>query len=460
MKYKSLISAALVAAGIISEASATSPSQVVYVTGSTAFRSTAYNSFHSAAGPGSGGIFDKPGTLVGGVTAPAITESEYGGSSQSGANYMLFRGNINGTDTIIDCAWSGSNAGIASVCNVPISNDGIALFGAPETWLLADGSLPMTGLQTVGGVVGGQPTSAQLEAASHQGDIAFADTSQASSLPQTQFNATPPQTNLKTYGGGAMCVVTFTWLKNNNSASAAGAAKTAWSDIVNISTFQAQALFGAGSLTADFFSGLAADNGTTVYLVGRNKGSGTRANVLDDCTYGVNTPVTQYAIGGHLTGTPDGTLTLTPAFDGSGVTADNGYESGGAVTTALGVAGSTTVTDPFTSAAGWIAIGYASTSDAQKNGVTTANWLTENGVFESSASVVNGQYSYWGYEHLYGRSNIGGTFADTVGTLTFNAVQFNVAGAYVGGAAAHDTGIPLTAMNASKSTDFSYPTHN
>src|SRR5690242_19042635 len=136
MKVNAAFTAALVALGIVSHASA---DNVVYLTGSTAFRSTVYNALHT------------PGTVFDG----AVTEAEFG-SSQSGANYMLFHGNINGTATYIDCAWSGSEAGIASAANVTIDNDGTPLAGSPETWLKADGSIPMSGLQ------GSAPSSAQL----------------------------------------------------------------------------------------------------------------------------------------------------------------------------------------------------------------------------------------------------------------------------------------------------------
>lgn len=423
MNRKSLIACALVAAGILSQASA---DQVVYVTGSTAFRSTAFTALNTA-----GVIFD------GAVTRVATR----GGSSPGGANYMLFHGNIGGTATYINCAWSGANAGIASVCNVAIDNDGIPLFGAPETWLKAD--------STVVGDVVAQPTASELEASSRQGDLAFGDTSQASSLPPTQFKANT-STALKDYG--VLGVICFTWLKNNNSASAAGAAKTAWNNLVNASTYQLQVLIANGALTADFFTGSSNDVSTSVYLVGRNKGSGTRANMLDDTQYGLNVPVNQFSIGGNLTGTPDGTLTLASC-------GDNGYESGGAVTTALGVAGSTSNTDPFTGAPGWIAIGYASASDAQKNGVTTANWLTENGVMSSDGAIETGTYSFWGHEHLLGRSNIAGSFADTVGGKIASGIQGQLS--TVGSnAAAHDAGIGFGFMNCDKATDFSFPTHN
>ena len=129
------------------------------------------------------------------------------------------------------------------------------------------------------------------------------------------------------------------------------------------------------------------------------------------------------------------------------------------VTTALGTAGSTAQTDPFTAAPGWIAIGYASVSDAQKNGVTTANWITENGVMSSDGKFENGEFSYWGHEHLYGRSNIAGSFADTVGGKIASGVQGQLV--TVGGtASAHDAGIGFGFMNCDKATDFSVPTHN
>src|SRR5690242_1030469 len=118
MNRKSLITCALVAAGLVSAASA---DQVIYLTGSTAIRSTVYTVMTTP-----GAVFDNDGTF---------TEAERGGSSQSGANYMLFHGHIGGTPTWIDCAWSGSAAGVASVCNIAVDNDGQPLFGAPETWV-------------------------------------------------------------------------------------------------------------------------------------------------------------------------------------------------------------------------------------------------------------------------------------------------------------------------------------
>jgi hypothetical protein len=345
---------------------------------------------------------------------------------------------------------------MASVANVAINNDGQPLFGAPATFMKADGTVAYT-------TVVGDPTSAELESSSRQADIAFADTSVSSGLPAiVAANNTSP---LVSYGN--IAIVCFAWLKNNNSASGASAAKTAWSDLSNITTFQMQTLFAAGSCTADYLTGAPADDTTMVYLVGRNKGSGTRANVLNDSQYGLTVAVAQNTIGGGLVANADGTypapvLTTPLQLAACG---DNGYETGGSVTTALGFPGSTTQADPFVNpytglnGAGWIAIGYASCSDAIKNGVTVANWLTENGVPESDGAIESGAYSYWGYENLYGRSNIAGTYQDADAQLIYNAVANSLATS--GSVAAnHDVGLNPAYMNCQKNTDFSTPAHN
>lgn len=455
MNKKSLLTCALLAAGIISQASA---ANVVYITGSTAFRSTAFNTLSSAAGPAAGGVFDIPGTTVNGQLAPAITQAERGGTSQSGANYMLFRGNINGADTFLDCAWNGSEAGIGAVANVTVNNDGAPLFGAPCFWLKADGSVAMNGY--AGGTdANHDPAAAELEngggAPFHIADLALADTSKLSSDPETRSSP------LKAYG--VVCAVTFTYVKNQNTTSGASAAKTAWNNLVNVTKPVLLNEF-ASPQSADNFTGSAADSTTTVYMVGRNKGSGTRANVLNDCTYGIDHLVNQFAIGqapdGGIAGNnPDGvTLTLWPATDNNGGL-DNGYESGGSVAAALGTPGSTSQTDPFSGNAGWIAIGYLGVSDAVKSGLTVANnWLTEDGVLESNAAVENGQYTYWGYENLYGRNGISG-FQDTDGNIFYNSLLFQLSTLGVT-PTGHDAGIPIGRMNCNKATDFSFPSHN
>jgi hypothetical protein len=416
MKAKAAITVALAALGIISQASA---DNVVYLTGSTAFRGTVYNALHT------------PGTVFDG----AVTEAEFG-SSQSGANYMLFHGNINGTPTYINCAWSGSEAGIASASNVTIDNDGTPLAGSPETWLLADGSIPMSGL------VGAAPTAGQLEASSHGADLAQADTSQAVSLTPRVLNTS---TDLKDYG--VQGIVTFTWVKNIDTAPSAE-----WSSLTNITIPQINGLLAQGFQPTAFFTGIATQTNNYAYLVGRNKGSGTRANQLADSGYGTTRSVQQFSIGGGVVGSASGSLVL--AFEGN-----NGYEGGSGVAGALAINGSCAQTDPFfPSHTGWYAVGFLGINDSLSKGLTTNNWLMADGVIESDGAVEEGQYAFWGHEHLFGKHNISG-FQDTVGTKIFNGVKTTL-GTAGSDPTAHSPGIALQYMHCDKSSDVAYPARN
>lgn len=416
MKVKAAFTTALIALGFISQASA---DNVVYLTGSTAFRATVYNALHT------------PGTVFDG----AVTEAEFG-SSQSGANYMLFHGNINGTPTYIDCAWSGSEAGIASASNVTIDNDGTPLAGSPETWLKADGSIAMSGL------LGSAPTAGQLEASSHGADLAQADTSQAVSLTPRVANTS---TDLKDYG--VQGIVAFTWTKNVNTSPTAE-----WTSLTNISIPQINGLISQGFQATAFFTGIATQTNNYAYLVGRNKGSGTRANELADSGYGTTRSVQQFSIGGGVSTVADGTLTL--AYEGN-----NGYESGGGVATALGINGSCGQTDPFFAThTGWYAVGFLGISDALSHGLTTGNWLTADGVLESDGAIEEGQYAFWGHEHLFGKHNISG-FQDTVGAKLFTGVQ-TALGTSGSVPSAHSPGIALQYMHCDKSSDVAFPARN
>jgi hypothetical protein len=464
MNNISKLTAALIALGVVSQASATT--QEVYLTGSTAFRGNVYTA------------------LTGSVFTGAVGAYEINGSAPSKCNYMVFSGNIGTQAAIINCAWSGSDAGMSSCLGLTfptISNDGIPLFGAPETWIdytKITFTTPPTAASatTYGADYHGTsaPTSSTLEAASHPADLCFADTSVNSALPPiiAANGAGTGLVQMPTAGadaGNIVAVVTFTWAKNNNNASPASAALTAWTDLSNVTTLQLQFLIGGGSAPAYMFTGQSGDL-TDVYLIGRNKGSGTRANALNDTEFGLNTPVVQYNVGGNLTGNSTTTPTQPLILDLNGHaeagisdvggSQDDGYESGGNVANALKVAGSTTQTDPYSGQAGWIAIGYLSSSDASGIGVGTANptsnWLTENGVMESDGAIEEGQYSFWGYENMYGQPNIVGTYAETAGNAIYYAVEGTLpATANVAG---HDVGINVAFMNAQKLTDFSYPT--
>ena len=314
----------------------------------------------------------------------------------------------------------------------------IPLAGSPETWLLADGSISMTGLQ------GSAPTTGQLEASSHQSDLAMADTSQAVSLTPYVANTS---TALNDYG--TVGIVTFTFAKNVNSNPSAE-----WTAMNNISLPQANVLFSAGYQHTAFFTGNVAQTNNYVYLVGRNKGSGTRANQLSDTGYGTTTPVQQFSIGGGVQ-PGDPTTGLVLQYE-----ANNGYESGGGVATALGIDGSCQQTDPFfPSQTGWFAVAFLGVSDAQAHGLAISpNWLSFEGVMESDGAIEEGQYQLWGHEHEFGRSNISG-YQNTVGQKLFAGIQTSI-GSNGSVPSAHSPGIALGYMHCTKSSDTAFPTRN
>ena len=79
-------------------------------------------------------------------------------------------------------------------------------------------------------------------------------------------------------------------------------------------------------------------------------------------------------------------------------------------------------------------------------------------MFETDGAVEEGQYPFWGHEHLFGKHNISG-FQDTVGGKLFTGVQtaLGTAGSVPG---AHSPGIALQYMHADKSSDVAFPTRN
>lgn len=412
MQNKTLITSALLALGLISQASA----DVVYLTGSTAFRGTVATAL---ATPGL--VFDGTPTIA-----------TRGNTTYTKAPYVLFHGTVGGVDTYVDCAWSGSEAGIASASDLTIDNAPYGtLAGSPEVWLKADG--------TVTGLSASAPTTAELEnngVASHGADLAQADTSQAVSL-------TPrvPNTQTDLYDYGVEGIVTFTYAKNINSTPS-----SSWTDLVNVNTGLIN-LLTTGPQLASQFTGNVADN-QHVYLVGRNKGSGTRANFMSDIGLATTTSINQFSIGGGVSTPTTGTLTL--ASEGN-----NGYEGGGNVAAAMKIDGSCQQTDPFFGGTGWLAVAYLGVSDA-----AGLPFLTENGVMMSDGAIEEGQYSFWGHEHLYGKYGIHATAntADTVGTKLEAGVAATL-GTAGSNPAAQDPGIAISYMHVDKLTDTVYPTH-
>ena len=452
------ITAALATLGLVSQAMATDP--VIYLTGSTAFRSTIFTALADNTHGYPAAVF-KAGT---------VTYGTWGNSSAGSANYMVFHGTLatNGQACYIDCAWSGSEAGIASACNTTLGNSDrngnfLALNGSPETWVdyttatLATGGFTQS---TKPGANGSPVNGAQLEASSHGADLAQADTSQA--ISWTPFVSGTPSA-LVPYGSEA--VVTFTMSRNVNPAP-----DQSWLDCTNITLPQIQVLTANGEAPASFISGNANDQ-DAVYLVGRNRGSGTRMNFLGDSQYGAHNAVQQFSIGYGCGDPGDPSQQVTTLWLTNEV--NNGYESGGGVAQALAntggsdLAGSCQQADPFGNGANWFAIGYLSPSDALSTGNTggqstplgpnTNYWVTVDGVFSNNQNIENGAWWYWGHENLYGKFGNSG-IQDMAGKGLEKAVIGQIGLANLGvGPLGHDAAIPYGLMVVQKTADTSFP---
>lgn len=432
MSQKLNFTAALIALGIVSSASAVTTNEV-HVTGSTAFRAN----FFSAA-TGSPGIFDAPG----GTALPA--------GANNASSVLTFVGNINGVPYALECSWTGSEAGIANVDNVgSLPNPGLpnnfqgaaAIPGATTTFPKIDG--------TSGGFTGA-------------GDISMADTSQAVSLTRP-----PAHPNLISYGVPA--IVTFTYEKSANSTgslTSADAGDAAWARCTNITHYQAVIALGS-TVNANFITGDVADNGIPVLMFGRNAGSGTRVNTLGDLFYGITTGVTQFALNSKYNGS--GVLTYQIVANNQAASyptvaaceanqtdattipnllgiGNDGYDSGGGVSDCMScdATGSEVLN-----------IGYLGISDAKhardgnSNSGTVPNqpggavFLTLDGTLYNDASVVNGSYTFWGHEHVYGNLN-NGTIQNIAATNIIRGIENSGLG--TGSATAQSGGILPSSM--------------
>jgi hypothetical protein len=208
MKKATLITSALLALGLISQAGAQT-TNVVYITGSTAFRGNVFNTLTTA-----GAVFD---------AAPTILPAGAG----SGTSAIVYQGTIGGTNYAIDCNFTGSEAGIAcveglsSLLDFSKTGTNYNLPGVPTTFLN-----PFTG---------GAGTNTTVA------DLTFADTSQAVSL--TKPPTFPALTEYGTVG-----VVTFTWLKGKDSSP-----DSSWTDLTNISEPQIFYQLATPQLAAFFY---------------------------------------------------------------------------------------------------------------------------------------------------------------------------------------------------------------
>lgn len=277
---------------------------------------------------------------------------KFEGTSVTGANHTVLSGIIASLPVVVNCAWSGSVGGIQSLTN---PNDVVNGF-LSETGL---GTITMSGYPAAPTFVYGGTATGATGLTSGNADIAMSDVFQSS----TVFTS-PSLTDM------TVAVVPFKLVAGKGAPAA----------INNMAPLITQLLYGSGKISQALFTGLAADNNKFVYALGRDNGSGTRLTVMAESGKGALNPVVQYT-------TTNGTSFSLTSSSGNG-----GSGSGSGVAGQLGLT---------TAAATGYDIGYLGLSDSATALAAGAKELTWNGVFYSAAAVQGGQYTLWGYEHLF-----------------------------------------------------------
>jgi hypothetical protein len=338
------------------------------ITGSTAFRSSSHTAIQN--------IFDA-GTLT-----FAYLDNSSGTGTISNSSAAIFKGNVDGVPTTIKTHWTGSEGGVQTVAGSPVYT--VTYF--------ADGTvcLPPPGNKLPNGTA---LTDASIP------DVAMSDVFQASSKFKGTYRHVVYQTLNSTVttpglpSGQIVGVVQFKFVASNSAPAS----------LSNITSQNARDLFSTGKMALSLFTGAVADEGFTIYATGRDFDSGTRLTALAEIGLGAQATVKQYQPkkGGVLATTCCGTLdgppfTIWPAGSVNGIpygVGNGGYNTGGDLTG--GIANSTNGSTAF--------ITYLGLSDAATAVGNGAHELHFNGITYSQDAVQEGQYTFWGYEHLYYR---------------------------------------------------------
>ena len=341
----------------------------IYVTGSTAFRASAINEITNLLNANGGGFTTATDT----AGASAITSS-------NAITYV--GGNIGGTAVTIKASFSGSGVGVQTVAGAPNFTVGFLPDGAAGT------SNP-------------DPRTSTNPHESAVPDIALSDVFQGT----TFFNGTFGGVSYATLTDNVVGVVAFTFAGSNGFPTN----QTMTSQI-------AQTLFTGGLVPLSEFTGASSGDNIGVVATGRDDDSGTRLTAMAETNVGVNTPLRQYKP--TVSGTSITGLALYPAatIDGVAHRAGDGGESSGSTLRAY-------LPDTVTAAAvqqidstltGGYLVTYLGVSDFNAVSGSGAVALSYAGIPESQTEIIEGAYTFWGYEHLDYKSSLSGiklTFA-------------------------------------------------
>jgi hypothetical protein len=363
MKTNKMILSAALGLG----AACLSNAATIYMTGSTAMRSTVYNAIIA------------PGVIFTGAPMYTVYEGgSAGNNAGNGGNYMAFVGTATagngGGSLTIKCHWSGSEAGVHDVAS-----------GLSETFI-ADSAINNADNGT------NEPASTETMVV----DLAMADNAQTFS----QYSVRRGFPNVPT--NNEVGIITFTFVRNPGNWTGSN---------ITASMFR-QAEGGFCPLAV--FTGNAADTNSFVYISGRDNGSGTRVNTFGDTGYGIFNSPNQIEVDSS------GNMILLPP-PVSAYAGDAGFSSGGTLAKTMG-ANTVGKNDPWqgTTNQGFSVIAYLSRGDADTAlglSPTHATELTYNGVAQSRANVIEGTHTLWGNEYILQRSGASVTAQNVYNSL-------------------------------------------
>jgi hypothetical protein len=386
-KLKSVVTVSLLAVGLAGSAFANT-TQYIHIVGAPAYRQNSNDTITAiVSGFTGGGLI---ATSANGTTALKIESAKQ--------NEWLIPNYASGVDLVINATYAGSTAGFASVSSQSIPQLYIQESPAPGTVLSPLVSAPVS--------------------TSIQPDVTLSDTFQATTIYNGTVKLQGPTSGTfftKTYqtlNGSSLGVEPYRFV-----ASPGAAAK----GLTNLTTSQAQLLYENGALPLAFFTGNHSDEGTLVYPLSRDPGSGSRLIALSETGVGAQTTIVTYKptvsggtvdgngsnVGGTITDSP-GSIPIYPAglIPSTGVwdsnAGDTGYPSFG-TTDQKGLLLAITSTPP----ANTIFVTYLNIDDSTEAASAGAQVLTYNGITYSSTAVDEGNYSFWSYEQLFAPTPLG-----------------------------------------------------
>ena len=367
-----LLGAAALGLGLSAQAQTT-----IDIVGATAFRSAAHSSIVAA--------FTESGAL--GTT---WNYAHNHASTPTSGNRTTYKGTFPGiTDPIvIRVSWTGSVEGVRTLASSKAAIDTFipeSSVGTGGTGVTANVTATTTGLRTA--------------------VMAFSDVAQVN----TPYKS--PR-----LGGGPVGVIAFAPVIN----------KDAEAEITNITNLQFRRLLSNGTIPESMLTGNTTSNGT-IYVTGRNDGSGTRVAFLAEVGHGAANAVKQYVIDKSTSITSLSTPVIAPItvdavkytgyklstdFAKKAIVGNGGYESGGTIAGWMKLPSS----GDF-NIVSWLGTSDAITARDSGNGgrVLSYNGEKLEGVAAGSFSEADrnkirlGKYSAWNFENLF-----------TKGTLTGN----------------------------------------